>query len=163
MKAGAGSNEISIRPYEANDLDAVIEIFIRAIRETASADYTPSQVSAWAQVDKDAWSKRRSSRPTWIAEFAGIAAGFTDLESDGHLDMMYVHPMFGGRGVARTLLQKAQQHAETSGLTRIFCEVSLTARPLFERSGFHVVEPERAFRNGQWFDRFRMEKRLGKS
>jgi putative acetyltransferase len=149
-----------VRRYRSEDLDAVIEIFLRAIRETASANYTSEQLSAWAQVDRRVWAERRKSRPTWVAEIEGRVAGFTDLENDGHLDMMYVNPDLTRRGVARALVEAAEQHAVQHGLSRIHSEVSLTARLFFERSGFHVVEPERVFRNGQWFDRFRMEKWL---
>jgi putative acetyltransferase len=153
--------EIYIRLYRPDDVDATVEVFLRAIRETASADYNLEQVAAWAQVDRELWAARRASRPTWIAEIKERVVGFTDLENDGHLDMMYVHPEVKGRGAARTLLAAAEQHARHHELDRIYSEVSLTARPFFERSGFRIVEPERVFRNGQWFDRFKMEKSLG--
>jgi putative acetyltransferase len=101
----------TIRIYRPDDLDAVLEVFIRAIRVTASRNYDRAQVEAWAQPDRQAWATRRMSRPTWIAEIDGAVAGFTDLEPDGHIDMMYVHPSYAGRGVARKLLQKAEEHA----------------------------------------------------
>ena len=58
---------MEIRPYRAADLDAVIAIFLAAIRETAINDYTLAQVEAWAQADREAWATRRLSRPTWVA------------------------------------------------------------------------------------------------
>ena len=41
-----------IRPYHDSDLPLLCQIFLRAVRETASRDYTPAQIAAWAQVDK---------------------------------------------------------------------------------------------------------------
>lgn len=149
---------ISVRRYRPEDLDAVIDIFLRAIRDTASADYNPDQIAAWARADRDLWATRRLSHPTWIAEVSGRPAGFTDLEDDGHLDMMYVHPDFGGCGVATQLVRTAEHHATSRGISKIYSEVSLTARRFFERMGFVVVAPENVFRNGQWFTRFKMEK-----
>jgi putative acetyltransferase len=160
MSVEQPARKVLIRQYRRDDLNAVIEVFLRSIRETASANYSPEQVSAWAQVDQNSWSERRMSRPTWVAEIEGRIAGFTDLESNGHLDMMYVHREMSGRGAARTLYEAAEQHAYEQGLLRIYSEVSLTARPFFEHVGFDVVAPERVFRNGQWFDRFKMEKHL---
>lgn len=154
------NSSILIREYEPADLDALIDVFRAAIMQTASANYSEAQRTAWAQVDTAAWSERRLSRPTWLAEVNGSVAGFTDLEPNGHLDMMYVHPRFARFGVATALLDTAEHHARKLGLARIYSEVSLTARPFFERHGFRVVEPERVHRNGQWFDRFRMEKAL---
>ncbi|MGY8524349.1 GNAT family N-acetyltransferase [Paracidovorax citrulli] len=152
---------LTIRPYRPEDLDGVIDVFLQAIRQTASRDYTPAQVAAWAQADRDVWRTRRSDKPTWVAEIDRTVAGFTDLEPDGHVDMMYVHPRFGGLGVAKGLLTTAESRAMQDGVARLYSEVSITARPFFERMGFVVVEPETVLRNGQWFTRFRMEKVLG--
>lgn len=90
--------DISIRSYQSQDLDAVIAIFLGAIREVAAKDYDSAQIDAWAQVDRDAWSRRRLSRPTWVALIGEAVVGFTDLEPDGHLDMMFVHPAHQGVG-----------------------------------------------------------------
>lgn len=149
-----------LRDYRPNDLDALIEVFIRAIRDTACRDYTPEQVDAWAQPDRELWLQRRSSKPTWVAVMDEKVVGFTDLEPDGHIDMMYVHPCVAGNGVARALLERVEEQAKQDGIGRLYAEVSLTARPFFEKNGFTVIEPERVFRNGQHFDRFKMEKTL---
>lgn len=154
-------NHLTIRPYRPEDLDGVIDVFLQAIRQTASRDYSPAQVAAWAQADREVWQTRRSSKPTWVAVISGTIAGMTDLEPNGHVDMMYVHPRFGGLGVAKGLLTTAESRAVQDGIARLHSEVSITARPFFERMGFVVVEPETVLRNGQWFTRFRMEKVLG--
>jgi putative acetyltransferase len=150
----------SIREYHAQDLDGVIDVFIRAIRETASRDYSPAQVEAWAQADRQLWSQRRMSRPTWVADVDGKPIGFIDLEPDGHIDMMYVDPHYLGQGVAKQLLQTVEAQARADGLRELHSEVSLTARAFFERNGYQVVEPETVFRNGEYFDRFKMAKDL---
>ena len=149
-----------IREYRPEDLDGVIEVFIRAIRDIACRDYSPAQVDAWAQPDRQLWAQRRLSRPTWVAEIDGQVMGFTDLEPDGHIDMMYVHSRCAGKGVARALLRTVEEHAVAHGIRSLYSEVSLTARPFFEKSMFYVMEPERVFRNGQYFDRFKMAKDL---
>lgn len=48
--------QIKIRPYQERDLDDVIAIYLDAIKNVASKDYTADQVNAWAQVDRNAWS-----------------------------------------------------------------------------------------------------------
>ncbi len=149
-----------IRSYQPEDLDSLIAIFLAAIRQTAAEHYTLSQIDAWARVSRDVWATRRAEHPTWVAELQGRPVGFTDLEADGHVDMLYVDPSFQRRGVATLLLQTVEESARAGAMTRLYSEVSLTARPTFERAGFNVVTPERVFRNGQWFDRFQMEKHL---
>jgi putative acetyltransferase len=149
-----------IRAYRPTDLDAVISIFLAAIRETASRDYTPAQIDAWAQVDRDGWAVRRLSRPTWIAVIDESAVGFTDLEPDGHLDMMFVRPTHQGVGVATALFNTVEAAARSQGLSWIFTEASITARPFFERRGLSVVSSQLVGERGPQMRIYRMEKLL---
>ena len=149
-----------IRAYRPTDLDAVISIFSTAIRETASRDYTPAQIDAWARVDRDRWALRRLSRPTWIAVVDELPVGLTDLEPDGHLDMMFVRPAHQGAGVATALFNTVEAAARAQNLSRIFTEASITARPFFERRGFCVVGAQLAGEGGPQLMIYRMEKIL---
>ena len=54
---------------------------------------------------------------------------------------MFVHKDFQGEGIATMLLEEIERYAITAGITRITSEVSLTARPFFEKKGY-VVEKE---------------------
>jgi len=153
---------VTIRPYTPKDAGTTIAIFLRAIKEVASRDYTPEQIEVWAQVENpDAWAAARSNRPTWIAEVDGRPAGFADLRADGCLDMMFVLPEFQGAGVASRLLERVEAEAHTKGLEHIHTEASKTARPFFERRGFRVVKAQRVEKRDQMLENFRMEKALG--
>ncbi|MBB2751239.1 UNVERIFIED_ORG: putative acetyltransferase [Rhizobium aethiopicum] len=150
---------ILIRPYAPSDADATIEIFLRAVREVSSRDYSPAQIEAWAKVeDRSLWAERRISRSAWIAEIDGEPVGFSDLTGDGCLDMMFVHPEFQGRGVASRLLSRVELEALRLGFKRIHTEASRTARPFFERKGFRVIARQTVGKRGQSLENFRMEK-----
>jgi putative acetyltransferase len=151
---------VSIRPYQPSDLDAVITIFERAVREVASKHYTLAQIDAWAHTERKEWRKARLSRPTWIAEMSEEPVGFSDLEEDGHLDMMFVHPAFQGQGVASALLNTVEAAAREQLLTVIYTEASLSARPFFERRGFAVITLQTIKCRGQKLTNFQMRKSL---
>jgi putative acetyltransferase len=152
---------LTVRPYVAADCDATIDLFLRAIREVASKDYSQAQVDAWAHVDDPGgWARRRSSRPTWIAERNRVPVGFSDLEPDGHLDMLFVHPDFQGIGAAGLLLATVEAEAAVKGLRRVFTEASLTARPFFECKGFVTLARQSVEKRGQTLTNFRMEKSI---
>ena len=152
--------QIEIRKFTDEDVDVIIDIFQQSVRRTASKDYDPGQIAAWSQVDTDRWRTRQSNRPTWIALVKGVPAGFTDLESDGHLDMMFVHPDFAGQGVATSLLRQVEQHAKKLSLSRIFTEASITAKPFFEKNGFTVIAEQVVEIRGAKLRNYRMEKFL---
>jgi len=149
-----------IRRYDATDLDAVIGVFLRSVREVASRDYDAGQIAAWAQVDRDVWSHRRLDRPTWVALIDDVIAGFTDLESDGHIDMLFVDPASQRRGVASALLDTVENAARVQGLALLNTDASITARPFFEKHGFQVVRSQVVALRGQRLTNFRMEKRF---
>ena len=67
--------------------------------------------------------------------------GFSSITPQGYLHSMFVHKDFQGEGIATMLLEEIERYAITAGITRITSEVSLTARPFFEKKGY-VVEKE---------------------
>ena len=154
--------DIHIRRYEPSDIDDVISLFRDTVRRIARRDYTQDQVIAWApdNIDREARAIRHSSKPTWIAEIGSTMVGFADLEPDGHLDCMYVHADYQGRGVASRLLAEVETVAKARGLTRLYSEVSITARPFFERRGFRLIAAQIVTARGQEFLNYRMEKFL---
>lgn len=151
----------TLRLYQPTDLDAVIEVFLQSIRQVALKDYDQSQIDAWAQADRTIWENRRLSRPTWVAVLDESVVGFTDLEPDGHIDMMFVHPAHQGLGIASLLLEKVESTAVSQRLFKLFTEASLTARPFFEKRGFRVLAQQQVSTRGQLLTNFRMEKVIG--
>lgn len=151
---------IQIRNYTADDVQIIINIFQQAVRVTASKDYDAAQIKAWSGVDAERWKLRQSDRPTWIALVEDKPAGFADLEADGHLDMMFVHPDFNGKGVATALLNHIEKQASQLSLTRIFTEASITAKPFFEKMGFAVITEQVVNIRGAALTNYQMEKYL---
>jgi len=153
---------LRIRAYCPEDAPALLAVFRDSVRRTAHRDYTPEQLAAWAPdvMDESAWAERRASRPTWVADVEGKLIGFSDLEADGHLDMLYVAADYQGRGVASALLDAVLSAARAQGLTRVFTEASLTAKPFFERHGFRLLQEQTVQRLGQTLVNCRMERKL---
>ena len=140
---------MELRAYAAGDAQATSVIFLRAVRETARAHYSPEQVEAWAAEygDLDSWAAARAAAHTQLAIVDGHVAGFTDLDDHGYIDMLFVDPDFGRRGVASALLASVVALARQRGLPALTTFASLTSRPVFERHGF-VITGERYFGEG---------------
>jgi putative acetyltransferase len=153
---------IIIRPFRAEDVADLIVAFRDAARNAAPRDYTESQVSAWAPdlIDPAAFARRCADKSTWVAEYEQRVAGFSDIEPEGHIDMLFVHPDFQRRGVARALLEHIERHAQARGMDRLYTEASITARPVFESAGFHVLAAQTVSIRGATMTNYRMEKQL---
>jgi putative acetyltransferase len=153
---------IRIRAFESDDAIALIDIFRSAVRVIARRDYTLAQVRAWApdEMDVSAWAVRGARQQTFVAEIDSVRVGFTSLEPDGHLDLLFVHAEHQRRGIASALLARVESAAREQGLTRLFTEASITARAFFERRGFRMIGPQRVSIRGQEFINYRMDKTL---
>jgi putative acetyltransferase len=151
---------IEIRPYRASDLDGVIDLFQRAVRETASGDYSPAQIDVWAQADRDEWELARASRPTWVGLVDGELAGFADLEKNGLIDMMFVDPKHQRKSVGTSLVARIEAEAEELGLPTLHTYASVTGRPFFEYCGFTMLLARAVIVREQRFVQFVMEKVL---
>lgn len=147
-------DDLRIRPYRDTDARATRSIFQRAVRVTAAAHYTAEQLAAWVPDDPavavlDDWAARRAAVTTWVAELDDSAVGFTDLDIEtGYLDMLFVDPGAGRRGVGSALIRQVLDEARAVGLREVTVQASRTAQPVFERHGFVVVREQRVERHG---------------
>jgi len=151
-----------LRAYAVVDLDRLIELFRDSIRLGARRDYTPEQLAAWApdEVDRERWSLRLAASSTWVAARGERVAGFVSLEPEGHIDLLYVDAELQRQGIASALLKHLETAARSRGLARLSTDASLTAKPLFERRGFHVVTVQTVARRGQELRNFRMTRQV---
>lgn len=154
---------ITLRPYEPVDAPALLALFRDAIRRVNSRDYNPEQIAAWASNDINpiAWAGRFANRYAIVAEINGALAGFTEIEPDGHIDRFYVSADDQRLGVGKTLLEALVLEARRTGASRLYSEVSITARPFFASQGFTVIALQTVIARGVEFVNFRMERRLG--
>lgn len=156
-------SQIRIRSYDSADAGETLRIFHDAITVTASADYTPEQIAAWARPnnrDVAGWDRSMLARESYVALISEQLAGFSDVSADGYIDMMFVSPRFARQGVARELLTFLELRARKMSAGRLSSNVSITARPLFESLGFHVVDEQHPVTGGVVMTNFRMLKEL---
>jgi putative acetyltransferase len=141
-----------IRDYQPGDAQTLMQLFHRTVHTVCAADYSPEQLAAWSPVagqQLDRWSRRFAVKRPFVAAVAGDPVGFLELEPDGHIDGMYVHSEHQRQRVGTRLLHHAIAQARRRGLRRLHAEVSITARPFFERHGFQLVREQEVERHGQ--------------
>ena len=162
MMATMAAQVNRIRDYKQADAPAIARLFYETIHSVNRADYSEEQVEAWAPSvpDPDEWHSRMVDRRTLVAEEGGEVVGFAELEGDGHLDMLYARGNAVGRGVGRRLYEAVEWEARNQGLSRIFTEASITARPFFAMQGFRVVLEQTVVRRGVSLTNYIMEKDL---
>ena len=163
LNQSTDAQAVVIRPYGQADAADTLAIFLAAVTETAAADYSPEQIQAWAQPearDLPTWHASIQERNSYVATVDGAPAGFSDVNSVGYIDMLFVAPRYQRRGVARQLIARVEAHARTAQLTELTSDVSITARPFFERHGFTVEAEQHPVSGGVTLTNYKMKKRL---
>jgi len=150
---------VTVRPFRAEDGQAVADLFVATVRRVNARDYDAAQVAAWsaAGADPARWVERLAGRAAFVAEIDGVVVGFADVTDTGYFDHLYVSPDHQGRG-AGTALADAVEAAVGTGMLE--AEVSLTARPFFERCGYRLVRAQDKPAHGLTYRNFVMVKRL---
>ncbi len=151
---------VTIRNYQVSDAKALWEIFFHTVRNINVRDYTQEQVEAWAQSSFDfaLWQKRMDGLQPFVAELDGQVVGYTDLQPSGLVDHFFCHHEYQGQGVGRALMEHVFAVGRVRGVSRYFSEVSITARPFYERMGFKVVNEQQVDMRGVTLTNYVMEK-----
>ncbi|WP_284981191.1 GNAT family N-acetyltransferase [Arthrobacter sp. efr-133-TYG-118] len=154
---------MEIHPYAETDGPATLRVFLAAVTETASVHYSAQQISAWARADGrdvNQWNSARKSLNTYVATIGDEVVAFSDVGEDGYIDMMFVAPKFGRRGVAGDLLAHLRDIAVGVGVSELYTNASITARPFFEKHGFAVVAEQHPITLGVEMTNYKMMLRL---
>ncbi len=151
---------IEIRKYQESDAHDLWAIFYHTVRNVNLRDYSQVQVEAWAPDDfsSEIWQRKMNSLSPFVAEIEGKIVGYSDLQENGLIDHFFCHHEHQGQGVGRQLMEHVLRMGELQGITRFYSEVSITARPFYERFGFKVIQEQTIEVRGQKLCNFVMEK-----
>jgi putative acetyltransferase len=100
------------------------------------------------------------ARDSYVALLDKQIVGFSDVDPEGHIYMMFVSPPHSRRGVASALLTPLHGDARAHGIRSLSADVSITARPFFEKHGFTVVTQLHPMTAGVPMTNLRMTKML---
>jgi putative acetyltransferase len=154
---------LQIRRGIPTDLPALQQLFADTVRLVCTRDYTERQVQIWAESvqDQTRWQRIVAEQYVVIAETAaGTVVGFATLADGHYLDLLYVHYAYQQRGVARLLYAAIEHEAQRTHCPLLTADVSLTARPFFERMGFGLIAEQQVTLQNVAFTNFRMAKPL---
>lgn len=150
--------KIKYRPAQTNDLRTLQKLFVETIRSTCRNDYSPEAIEAWTTSvhNTERWMSVVENQFCLIAEIDGRVAGFGSLDKGEYLDFMYVHKDFLRQGVANALFEKLKERSVQLGYQTLSSDVSITARPFFEKKGFTVIRENKNIVNGVEIINFHM-------
>lgn len=153
---------LEVRQAKRDEFPVLWRLFHDTVHHVNRQDYTPEQLAAWApdEVDLSRWALRMEGIDPLVVTAEAQIVGFSDLQSDGLVDMFYVHHLWQRKGVGSTLFTEIHRKAEQINLRELHSHVSITARPFFEVHGFEVVTSQVVTINGITLQNYLMQKTL---
>ena len=155
--------QYKLLPLEDKDIPEMQELFRSTVLNVNIRHYTKEEVEDWASCgDSVEHLKELLSHNHFIGAFdeASRMVGFSSMNKDGYLHSMFVHKDWQGKGVATQLLSEVEHIARQWGVAEITSEVSLTARPFFEKKGYEIVKMQKHRANKLELTNFIMRKLL---
>jgi putative acetyltransferase len=134
------------RMYKPGDAKALANIYYYTIHNVNIKDYNEEQVNAWAppsSLELEGWEKKWEKIIPIVVLSNEQIVGFTEFEPNGHIDCFYVHHEFQNKGVGSALMKAIEGKAQEDHILRIYAEVSITAKPFFEKKGFQTVKEQK--------------------
>lgn len=155
------NDEIHVRNYKDDDTQFLAEIYYHTIHNVNIHDYSKAQVDVWASLESlelEGWKKKWKKLKPLVAVVGNDIVGFSEFEPNGHIDCFYAHHEWIGKGVGSALMKAIEEKATSKNIPRIYAEVSITAKPFFEKKGFVVITQQSVVRKGIELTNFLMEK-----
>src|SRR5689334_4991990 len=135
------SEAVTIRRADEADLEAILILFKQTIKKINAVDYNKEQLKVWSDgaKKKERWLRKIKEHYFLVAEQQQVIVGFASITGKGYLDFLFVSKDHQRQHIASELFAQLELHARKKGVDRISSDVSITARPFFEKQKFRLV------------------------
>ncbi|WP_428230198.1 GNAT family N-acetyltransferase [Flavobacterium sp.] len=144
------------------DLKEMQEMYIETIKWVCKNDYNPLQINAWVSGlnDTERWLKVIHNQYVSLAVIENKIVGYGTLKDGNYIDFLCVHKDFQRQGIADKVFNQLEIEARKENAKKITADVSITAKPFFEKKGFIIIAEQKNIRLGVELFNYKMEKNL---
>ncbi|MCI9846590.1 GNAT family N-acetyltransferase [Flavobacterium pectinovorum] len=145
-----------------SDLAEMQKLYIETIQSVCKNDYNPEQIEAWIYGVKntDRWIDVINTQFVLLAIIEKQITGFGTLKDTNYIDFFYIHKNFQRQGIADKILNALEVEARNHGSKTLTSDISITAKPFFEKNGFIVKTEQKNIRLNTELINYKMEKKL---
>jgi len=137
-------SKMEVRKYRKGEEEELWKLFYSTVHNINIRDYDKHQIAAWTPDDLDiniVIQKFREIDPFVVIREEKIIA-YADIQADGYIDHFYCHHESQRQGVGSALFATLENEARENGISEMYSNVSITARPFFEAMGFSVEQEQ---------------------
>ncbi len=156
---------IALRKGTLQDLNELQKLFVETVESVCCADYNEDQINVWTSSVKNTqrWNEILTNQMVLVAQCNDKIVGFSSLDNTNYIDLLYVHKDYQEQGIAKKLYMAIEKIAVQHNQTELSSDVSITARPFFEKLGFMVTKKQTVLRQNVELTNFKMTKKLNEN
>lgn len=145
-----------------SDLKEMQEMYIETIKWVCKNDYNPLQINAWISGlnDTERWLKVIHEQFVLLACIDNKIVGYGTLKDGNYIDFFCVHKDFQRQRIADKIFNQLEIEARKEHSNEISADVSITAKPFFEKKGFITIARQKNIRLGFELINYKMKKSL---
>lgn len=149
---------MTIRKAVEGDLKGIHEVFSKAIEITAAPYYSSKEVAAWVSSvnHPERWTIRIQEDFVLVIEENNKIIGFASLKNGNYLDLLFVHPSHGRKGIATQLLTKLEEQRNKS--ESLETHASLISKAFFAKNGYEFIRANKVDVFGVEMENYLMRK-----
>ena len=127
-----------IRKLLDDEYDKVIKLIYDSVHTVCQKDYSREELDAWAPDNFDVIKFQRALDGclNLVAFEKEQIVGFISMEKTGYINRLYTHRLFLCRGIASSLLKRAEEWAKAHGVHELSLDSSKTAKDFYIKMGF---------------------------
>lgn len=150
------------RKANLSDLKEMQQLYIETIQSVCKNDYNDEQRKVWSSGinNTERWLEVLNTQFVLLATIENQIAGFGTLKDGNYIDFFYIHKDFQRRGIADQILTELELEAKKQHSKIITSDISITARPFFEKKGFVVITEQKNIRQDIELINYKMKKKL---
>lgn len=151
-----------IRIGALQDIPEMQSLFVNTIKYICNSDYSQEQIDVWISGvdDVQRWETIIKTQKVLIAHSEEKLLGYITLKDNHYIDLLYVHKDYQKNGIAFRLYSEVEKYANNLQIIELHSDVSITAKPFFEKLGFVVIAEEQVERKGILLTNYKMKKIL---
>jgi putative acetyltransferase len=153
---------MNFRKATLADLKEMQELFVATIKSVCQKEYNEQQIEVWTSGvnNTERWIEVIEKQFVLLALIENKIVGYGTLKDTNYIDFFYIHKDFQRQGIANNLLTLLELEAKKRSSKTITSDISITAKPFFEKKGFIVKAKQKNIKSGVELINYKMEKNL---
>lgn len=138
------------------------QLYADSIRHICRNEYDEMQIKVWSSSadNEEPWLSLIRDQFVILAEIESKIVGFGTLKDGSYIDLFYIHKDFQKQGIAQKILMKLEDESRRKNIKTLSGDISITAKPFFEKNGFKVIAEQRNIKKNVELVNYKMVKKL---